>query len=119
MRLADPTLKNIGPGPAFNVKIESLKGDDVEMECESIPLIEVGETTALTFYVRQGGTRNGMSSWTALLANLIIRKAFPQTMMLNVYCEGLTRKQYRTLHQIRYEAAGKRVETAFRGITEI
>jgi hypothetical protein len=40
MNLTTFQLKNIGTGPAFNVKVAPIIGDGVQLDVDEIPLIE-------------------------------------------------------------------------------
>jgi hypothetical protein len=123
MKLANMDLKNVGAGPAFNVKVMPILGDGVKMEVEEQPeltLIEAKGQVDLKFLISQDGIRSGMSGRDTRLMDLIKRGKFPAKMPVTVEYNGLSRdKLFRTLHEIRYEAGAKRLRTSFCGLEEV
>ena len=106
-------LKNIGSGPAFNVRVAPIVGDGVRLDIGEIPLIESDDTKSFYPDVAQDGERNGMSMRPALLAHLICQGKFPYKMPVTVECRGLSGKPYRTCHELRYDPREQRVWTDF------
>jgi len=113
MNLTTFQIKNIGAGPAFDVKVAPLVGDGVKLDVDEISLIESREVKSMEWSIAQSGKRSGMSSRPALLAHLITEAKFPAKMPVTVECKGLSGKRYRTHHELRYDPLERRVWTDF------
>lgn len=113
MELMEPTIRNIGPGPAFNIVIEPMKGDGVEVQFRlpNVPYIESNQQLSLKIFITQEGETNGMSGWLSLLANLISRDQFPNDMIVAVQFDGIAGKTYRSRNRVSYDALSKLVST--------
>ena len=61
MNLTTFHLKNVGPGPAFNVRVAPIVGDGVQLDVDDIPLIESKGTKVIDWFIAQDGKRSGMS----------------------------------------------------------
>lgn len=103
--LLEPTIRNIGSGPAFNVVIEPLRGDGVEVQFRlpNVPDIEGKQQIPLKLFITQGGQTNGMSGWLSLLADLIRRDKFPKDMIVAVQFDSISGKTYRSRNRVRYD----------------
>jgi hypothetical protein len=114
MDLLEPTIRNIGSGPAFNVGVEPMKGDGVEVQFRlpNVPYIEGKQQLPLKPFITQDGQANGMSSWLSLLADLIQRKKFPVDMIVAVQFDSVSGKRYQSMHRIQYDSMGKLVSTS-------
>jgi hypothetical protein len=113
LELSEPTIRNIGSGPAFNVAIEPIKGDGVEVQFRlpNVPYIEGNQQLSLKPFITQDGLANGMSEWLSLLADLIRRNKFPNDMIVAVQFDNIYGKTYRSRNRVRYESRAKLVST--------
>ena len=109
-------FKNIGTGPAFNVTTKPIVGSGVEMRIQDVPLLEANEACVLAFTILQAGQPcpNGLA--LQLLRHHLQEGNFPAQMTVEMECDGLSGKRYRTLHEITYDFKAKRVRTSFQGI---
>jgi len=114
LELLEPTIRNIGSGPAFNVVVEPMKGDGVEVQFRlpNVPYLEGKQQLPLKPFITQDGQANGMSSWLSLLADLIRRNNFPADMIVAVQFESISSKTYRSRNRIRYDWMAKLVSTS-------
>lgn len=119
MDLAAPSIKNVGKGPAFNISVSPLVSDGVKVDMDGVPLIEANGEVGLTFSISQDGQYSGMSRQISELRYLIEGKKLAAPITVDVECDGLSRKHYRTSHEIRYYSYEKRVQTKFLGISEL
>jgi hypothetical protein len=108
-----PTIRNIGSGPAFNVVIEPLRGDGVEVKFRfpNVPDIEGKQQLPLKLFITQGDQTTGMSGWLSLLAYLIQRDKFPKDMIVAVEFDSISGKRYRSQNRVRYDPTEKLVST--------
>jgi hypothetical protein len=113
MKFRTLCLKNIGPGPAFNIRVFPIVGDRVQVDFDEIALIESKDSKVLNWSIAQDGQRSGMSVRPALFMDLICKGRFPATMPITVECRGLSEKRYRTSHVLHYDAMATRVWTEF------
>ena len=118
MKLADPALRNIGCGPAFNITIKPIEAKGIVVGFTDVPLLDVSRKSILTLDIVQGGERTGVSRFTPLLASLVVSGKLPQKMTASVEFDSITGKRYRTVHNIDYDADTKSLQTRFQHIEE-
>lgn len=113
MELLEPTIRNIGQGPAFNVVIEPMKGEGVEVQFRlpNVPYIEGKQQLPLQLFITQDGRANGMSGWLSLLADLIRRNKFPTDMTVTVQFDTIAGKTYRSRNRVQYDPTARLVST--------
>lgn len=109
-------LKNIGTGPAFNVKAKPIVGNGVEMRIRDVPLLGANESCVIAFTILQAGQPCANSLEEPLLREHLERGNFPQQMTVELKCDGLSGRRYRTLHEITYAPHARAVRTSFQRI---
>jgi hypothetical protein len=109
--LLEPTIRNIGSGPAFNVVIEPTTSDGVEVQFRlpNVPCIEGKQQIPATPFITQDGQTNGMSGSLSLLADLIQRDKF--SMIVAVKFDSISGKTYRSRNRVRYDPMEKLVSS--------
>ena len=113
MNLRQPTIRNIGSGPAFNVLIEPIEYEDlkVQFRLPNVTYIEGKRRLPLTPFITQGGQASGLSQSLQLLTDLICKNKLPTEMTVAVWFDSITGKMYRALNRIRYDASERSCST--------
>jgi hypothetical protein len=86
------------------------------MRITDVPLLEANESSVIEFTILQAGQRCANSLEVPLLRDHLQRGNFPSQMTVELECDGLSGRRYRTLHEITYDSNAKRVRTSFRRI---
>jgi hypothetical protein len=95
-------FRNVGMGPAFDIAVEPIVGNNVALRIERVPLIEPKGTAPAVCYAEQN-TPGGMGRDDSLLDHLFANDRFPDGTPVAVNCKGLSEKRYRFLHVIRHD----------------
>jgi hypothetical protein len=113
MKLLEPTIRNIGSGPAFNVVIEPMKGSGVEVQFRlpNVPYIDTKQTLPLRPFITQDGQANGLSGWLSLLEDLISTGRVPADSIIGVKFDSSSGMKYQSRNRIRYDPRMKLVST--------
>lgn len=102
-------FNNIGMGPAFNVSVEPIFGNEnIDLCIESVPLIKSnGAHPAVYIAVENTHSsvlaRSDSDFGSSVLDDLFTKGRFPDRTPVIVSCTGLSGKRYRFLHLIRYD----------------
>jgi len=114
LQLSPPSLRNVGPGPAFNISIGTVKANGHALEFDGVPALLSGATSAVTFYLSANGQRSGLSRCLSNLAHEVTSGTFPSPFRVIVKFDGLS-GHYETTHDVLY--GGRSVYTTFLGIS--
>lgn len=112
-------LKNVGAGPGFDVTLDPIIGNNVQLGIDKISLIEAKDTKQVEWCVSENGQMGGMAKNLTRLASHIEGGRFGDVKPVTVKCRGLSGKRYRILHHLHYDSEQKRVWTEFMGIETI
>ena len=106
-------FRNVGMGPAFDVAVEPIVGENVVLRFERTPLIESKGTERANWWIEQNSQRGGMDREPALLDHLFASGIFPDKTRISVTCKGLSGKHYSFFYLIRHDLDSRRTWTEF------
>jgi hypothetical protein len=115
MKLEEPQIHNIGNGPAFNIRVQTIAGPDLEVRFDSVPLLDKAGIEKLRFTIWQGKTTTGFSRRTVLLASVITSGQLGTEMRIAGVFADSAGTQYRASYVVRYDPDARETVTTFVG----
>ncbi len=106
-------FRNVGMGPAFDVAVEPIVGENVVLRIDGFFLIESKATVPANFRAVQNPLEGGMGRDLSLLDHLFVSNRFPDKTRMTVRCKGLSGKRYNFFSMIRHDPDNGRTWTEF------